>query len=145
MRTINKIIIHCSDSHWGNAASIRQWHLERGFDDIGYHFLILNGYPSCQNYKDRRPIPDADGMLENGRDLELPGAHTQGNNENSIALCLVGVTTFSGKQIQVLVTMVRHFMARFGLKAHDVFGHYEFDAAKSCPNLDMNYVRGMLK
>ena len=39
----NKIIIHCTDSGWANLATVDSWHRQRGFDEIGYHFLILNG------------------------------------------------------------------------------------------------------
>ena len=35
MRKINKIIIHCSASDFGNAQRVREWHLERGWSDIG--------------------------------------------------------------------------------------------------------------
>jgi len=40
-----KVIIHCSDSSFGNAVLIDKWHRQRGFDNIGYHFVILNSHP----------------------------------------------------------------------------------------------------
>ena len=43
MREIKKIIIHCSDSEFGDAALIDKWHKERGWTGIGYHYVILNG------------------------------------------------------------------------------------------------------
>ena len=46
-RTIKKIIIHCSATREGQDISvdtIRDWHLKRGWSDIGYHYVIdLNG------------------------------------------------------------------------------------------------------
>ena len=37
------IIIHHSDSAYGSAAIMDQWHRARGFDELGYHFVIGNG------------------------------------------------------------------------------------------------------
>ena len=39
MRKINLIVIHCSDTYARmdiGVNEIRQWHLQRGFNDIGY-------------------------------------------------------------------------------------------------------------
>lgn len=56
------------------AAEIREWHVkERGYDDIGYHFVI------------RR-----DGTLEPGRPQDQWGAHVQGHNTHTVGICLVG-------------------------------------------------------
>ena len=43
MRKINLIVIHCSDTYARmdiGVNEIRQWHLQRGFNDIGYHYVI---------------------------------------------------------------------------------------------------------
>ena len=43
MRELNKIIIHCSATPEGRdvkADEIKQWHKDRGWSDIGYHFVI---------------------------------------------------------------------------------------------------------
>ena len=64
MRKINLIVIHCSDTYARmdiGVNEIRQWHLQRGFNDIGYHYVI------------RR-----DGAIEQGRPIEKPGAHAAG-------------------------------------------------------------------
>ena len=47
--------------------------LQRGFNDIGYHYVI------------RR-----DGAIEQGRPIEKPGAHAAGYNTNSIGICYAG-------------------------------------------------------
>ena len=60
MRKINLIVIHCSDTYARmdiGVNEIRQWHLQRGFNDIGYHYVI------------RR-----DGAIEQGRPIEKPGS-----------------------------------------------------------------------
>ena len=43
------IIVHCSDSSWGDVPVINDWHRQRGFDapggvPCGYHFVIRNGF-----------------------------------------------------------------------------------------------------
>ena len=76
MRKINLIVIHCSDTYARmdiGVNEIRQWHLQRGFNDIGYHYVI------------RR-----DGAIEQGRPIEKPGAHAAGYNTNSIGICYAG-------------------------------------------------------
>lgn len=76
MRQIKRLVIHCSATEQGanfKAADVREWHLQRGFKDIGYHLVIL-----------------LDGTTEAGRPLEVAGAHAQGYNADSIAICYIG-------------------------------------------------------
>ena len=54
MRKIDSIIVHCSATKAGQdftAADIDRWHRERGFNGIGYHYVIR-----------------LDGRLEKGRE-----------------------------------------------------------------------------
>lgn len=75
-RKIDQIILHCTSTPEGEDftnAQIREWHLERGFSDIGYHYVIgLNG--------EVRP----------GRPESVVGAHCKGHNTRSIGVCYVG-------------------------------------------------------
>ena len=76
MRQIKEIIIHCSDSPEGRndtANDIRSWHKKRGFNDIGYHYVIL-----------------LDGTIEVGRAEDQIGAHCSNHNANSIGICYIG-------------------------------------------------------
>jgi hypothetical protein len=69
-----EIILHHSQyKHGTNAKEIKSWHKQRGFSDIGYHYVILK-----------------DGTIEEGRDLDLVGAHCSGSNEESIGICIDG-------------------------------------------------------
>lgn len=52
---------------------IRQWHLEKGWNDVGYHYII------------RR-----DGSIEKGRQDHIVGAHVGKNNTGNLGICLVG-------------------------------------------------------
>ena len=91
------VIIHCSDSEWGNAAEITRWHSlpqprGRGWSTIGYHYVILNGQLSPDHYHHLY-----DGHLETGRPLDDDrdiqrdewGAHAIGYN-NTVGVCLIG-------------------------------------------------------
>lgn len=77
MRQINEIIIHCSangPTSKMRAADIKRYHMqERGWDRIGYHYVIPR-----------------DGTLEVGLAEEVAGIHCSGHNARSIGVCLVG-------------------------------------------------------
>jgi N-acetylmuramoyl-L-alanine amidase len=83
MRHIDTIIIHCTATRpnwWEGKTSqqkvdeVRRWHVEdRGWSDIGYHYLI-----------------DRDGTLVEGRPLERTGAHAKGHNTGSVGISLFG-------------------------------------------------------
>lgn len=122
MREINKLIIHCSDSPQGrgdDADTIRRWHKERGWSDIGYHYVIVE-----------------DGDIQVGRDLERSGAHAKGHNSNSIGICLIGQTSFTDEQFVSLGTLVIGMMEQFNVKIEDVIGHYDV-SSKTCPNFNV--------
>lgn len=124
-RMINEIIIHCTDTPQGRDVSVddvRHWHVdERGFSDIGYHFLI-----------------GIDGTVYEGRPLDIAGAHCLGHNAHSIGICYVGGRDSDNKtpkdtrtpsQKNALRSLVDYYRRKFGASVH---GHYEF-ANKLCP------------
>lgn len=78
------IVVHESASTWGDAKAIRQWHLARGWSDIGYHGVILNGYRTAG--AEYREV--LDGKIEPGRSEQLVGAHCAAQGMN---LCTLGV------------------------------------------------------
>ena len=90
MKTIDSIIIHCSATKAGQdfrAKDIDRMHRARGFNQIGYNFVI-----------------DLDGTVENGRPLSMDGAHcnTKGfsgvsYNKHSIGICYIGGLDANGK------------------------------------------------
>lgn len=106
-----------------NAAMIRQWHLTKGWSDIGYHFVIL-----------------PDGRCEEGRPLYRPGAHCAVGHRNflGIGICLVG--NFSEQeevpeaQMNGLLDKLVSLMAAYHLNLEDVELHREvLGAATECP------------
>lgn len=123
MRQINTVIIHCSDTPADmdvSAEEIRRWHVEeRGFDDIGYQWVI------------RR-----DGSIEKGRDEKTVGAHAYGHNARSIGICMVGgrpTCNFTAAQWESLDKLVSDIDLRYpGVR---VIGHNDV-SGKTCPTFD---------
>ena len=76
MREINEIIVHSTATPKGmnaTAKDIDRWHRQRGFDEIGYHFVILRN-----------------GQIQAGRAIAKVGAHCKGHNSNTIGVAYVG-------------------------------------------------------
>lgn len=130
MKTIDAIVIHCSATRAGmdvRASDIRKWHLERGFNDIGYHFVI-----------------DLDGRIEKGRPLPKDGAHcnTAGTsgvvyNKHSIGICYVGgldrdgnpKDTRTNAQKAALIDLVYSLIEKYPIV--DVLGHRDASPDKN--------------
>lgn len=140
-RDINKIIVHCSASAWGDAKTIRRWHAERGFSDIGYHAVILNGHRTASGaYKKTE-----DGLVEYGRSLNVVGAHTRGHNDDSLGLCLIGSEgLYTLAQIRSTIELLKTWMEQFNLHEGSVFGHRDFNAMKTCPDFETDELRKLL-
>lgn len=128
MRLITKVIIHCAATKPSmdiGASEIKKWHLDRGWKDIGYHYVIRRN-----------------GDIENGIAVSLVGSHTKGHNANSIGICLVGgindkgepESNFTKAQWATLERLVRILKVDFPHAT--VHGHREF-AAKACPSFDV--------
>lgn len=132
MRTIKKIIIHCSDSDDSldiGRREIDEWHKARGFLSptglhIGYHFVVRRS-----------------GLIELGRPVDEVGAHVKGHNSDSIGICWIGRKAISENQKRELFKLVKTLMIQYKIDIDNVYGHYEFDPNKTCPNLDMVKVR----
>ena len=151
MSKIKEIILHCSDSEHGCASIIRQWHLARGWKDIGYHFVIPNGHITPDLY-----IPSMDGCVEVGRVIDGDGyltgneigAHALGHNADSLGICMIGVKSFTTRQLSGAARLITGLMARYGIPIEGVIGHYETESGraqgKTCPNIDMDWFRANL-
>ncbi len=129
-RCINSIILHCSDSDFGHVDLIDQWHRERGWSGVGYHYVITNGVlKSKEKYS-----PFNDGLVQTGRDINKTGAHCKGHNTGSIGICLIGCHTFSAKQLYIaLPELLRMLMFDHEISIDQVHGHFEFSRSKTCP------------
>lgn len=147
MRLIKKIIVHCSASDNPKQASlesIKMFHTMpqwmkctwgkyrnvpcRGWDDIGYHYVIEDS-----------------GESRKGRPVERPGAHCYGHNKDSIGICLTGDQEFNIRQKESLKSEVKKLLKKFNLSEADVYPHNYFDENKTCPNFDVGKViKGVL-
>lgn len=134
MRHIDKIVIHHSEKVSGDTNEIRKWHVgENGWDDVGYHFVILNGILS-----NGVTLAMLDGSIEVARPLQIQGAHAYGANRGSIGICLIGNGKFTDKQITNLLLLICDLMVEFGISKQNVIGHYEVHGTtKTCPNFDV--------
>ena len=126
-RNITEIIVHCSATKEGSNVSvdtIRAWHKARGFQDIGYNYVIY-----------------LDGSLHEGRNINIAGAHTVGHNSNSIGICYVGGLDKKGNpkdtrteaQKSTLLKLIKDLKKLYPKAT--VHGHREF-ANKACPCFD---------
>lgn len=148
-KKIDTIVVHCSDSEWGSEEVIKKWHLERNFRNTGYHYVIMNGYPTADHYKKRIHMDVLDGSIEIGRqlnsddymDLAEKGAHVKGYNETSIGVCLIGKDKFTDRQMEQAEELVAELMAMHNIGIEGIKGHYELDSKKTCPNFDLNQFR----
>lgn len=130
MRDIEGLVVHCSATPAGKpfrAADIDRWHRERGWDGIGYHYVI--------------PL---DGSIEPGRELERAGAHVSGHNARTIGICYVGGTDAAGKakdtlnpeQAKALRLLLEGLRARWPRTT--IRGHRDYPkVAKACPSFDL--------
>ena len=128
MRSIKEIIIHCSATREEQQVSvdtIRDWHLAKGWNDIGYHFYI-----------------DLNGIINKGRDIDKIGAHCKGHNRNSIGICYCGGVETDGKtpkdtrtqeQKDSLLHVLKTLKAMYPEAV--IYSHNEF-ANKACPSFD---------
>lgn len=139
---IRDIVIHCSDSRWGTAAEIRRWHLERGWADIGYHFVICNGHVRPGEF-----LRSMDGAIEVGRPMTQPGAHVGnvGRNHDTLGICLIGVSEFTAAQFASLTVLLLDLLAMHRLTPDNVIGHRELDSRKTCPNFEVSAFRDYLR
>lgn len=138
------IVIHCSASRWGDAAAIRQWHRARGWSDIGYHAVILNGRrTSALRYAEK-----LDGKIEPGRAENLAGAHcaADGMNSKSLGVCLVGLPGWdeypSKRQIDALVHYLAVKCRQYDIPASAITQHSDHERAKPlCASVNGQEIR----
>lgn len=117
-----KVILHCSaspdsvDTEYSFDACKKD-HLERGFNDIGYHYYITR-----------------DGEVHAGRPINVIGAHCKKQNKMSIGVCYEGTYFPTVAQIDALCNLYRTIKSTYGIT--DWHGHREY-ANKECPGFDI--------
>lgn len=129
---VGLLVVHCSATkpsmNWGRA-EIDKSHRQRGFFEIGYHFVIKR-----------------DGTLEQGRPLNRQGAHASGYNHISVGVCMVGgvaerdvripENNFTPQQFAALTAVLKSLRLRFPHAR--IVGHGELPKVnKACPSFDV--------
>ncbi len=135
------IVVHHSDTEYGSAARFHKSHLARGWDALGYDFVIGNGTDT------------GDGVIEVGPRWikQLPGAHTgtpdKIYNDFGIGICLVGnfdENQPTPRQIDSLARLCAYMMKTYSIPPERIIGHRDAKST-NCPgkNLDIRQVREM--
>ena len=125
MRIITLLIIHCSavrPYQTSTAEQIDTWHRSRGWNGIGYHYVILR-----------------DGTIQTGRPEAVIGAHCAGHNDHSIGICYEGGLDVNGlpkdtrtrSQKRALLRLLRVLKQKYP-RAH-IVGHSDLRPQKACP------------
>lgn len=120
-RPVTKVFLHCSASDnakHDNVATIKEWHLARGFNDIGYHFYV-----------------DKFGRIFPGRDIEKVPAAQKGHNTGSIAICAGGLKEFTQVQLAAVKQLCTEIDKAYQ-GAVTFHGHHEVEPLKTCPVYD---------
>jgi len=136
------LVVHCAATRPTQDIGVReitQWHIQRGFDTVGYHYVI------------RR-----DGTVETGRPETAIGAHVKGHNAHSIGICLVGGVNTAGKpensflpsQLAALTELLAQLRSRY--PDTRILGHRDLspdlnkdgkitpnEFIKACPSFDV--------
>lgn len=131
IQSVDLIVVHCSATRATDdigAKDIDRWHKQRGWFEIGYHYVI------------RR-----DGTIEKGRPDDKPGAHARGYNHKSLGICLAGGVAPNGKtpennftphQFASLATLLKQLKAKH--PNAEILGHRDLPGVnKACPSFDV--------
>ena len=119
---IDTIVVHCSASpqdRGDDAETIHRWHLERGWDGIGYHAVILEN-----------------GEIQRGRPDYWTGSHVRGHNRDSLGVCLIGEGgDATNEQLMSLLSIISEWKIKY--PSAELFGHRDLDSKKTCPDFDV--------
>ena len=129
-REIERVIYHCSDTPQGadyTAQDINRWHINRGWECIGYHFVIR-----------------ISGIIEFGRSVNYVGAHCKGQNLGSIGICYIGRTEPSIPQKEATADLYRLFKKELNIDAYNWFCHNQFNPEKTCPGFKVDKLHDIL-
>lgn len=118
------IVLHnteADDSSLFESSKIKQWHLAKGWQDIGYHIVI------------EKVLGQVWGIF--GRPLTKPGAHCYGYNSIAIGIALNGNFNKyppSADQISVSVIIIKWLMDVYNISKQNIFCHRDL-ISTDCP------------
>lgn len=127
MITAEYVTVHCSatkDNEACDISLIRKWHQDKGWSDVGYHYVI-----------------QPDGEVQLGRPISRQGAHVAGANQFNIGVCLIGTEKYTEKQFNSLHNTLRTIELVSDWKPWNLRCHYQWESAikqgKTCPNIEI--------
>jgi N-acetyl-anhydromuramyl-L-alanine amidase AmpD len=132
------IVVHHSASDLGGAERFDEWHRKKGWDELGYHFVIGNGTDT------------PDGAVEIGPRWaeQKHGAHCLTDdgyyNQHGIGICLVGNLDEhppTPAQMRSLARLVRFLCTEFRIPVRKVTTHGRVTGKTDCPGKDFNLDR----
>lgn len=167
------IVAHNSASFFGTFEEVKRWHTlpvmpnyikkaiiegrlskseyfkyGNGWSDIGYQYLITNGFGT----ENGEYNSFEDGRVYTGRAENENGAHTLGYNNRSIGICLIGQKKKGDKyfkptkkQKNAFITLALTLANKYGIPIKNIIGHYEVAEYKTCPEINMDYLRQELE
>lgn len=103
------VIHHSATAPDISIEEIDRGHRDRGFDCIGYHYVVT-----------------AKGEVSRGRPEDVVGAHARGVNQSSIGICCLGnfeESEIPGPQFDALVSLVIDVAGRYGIELANILGH----------------------
>ncbi|MDD5566119.1 MAG: N-acetylmuramoyl-L-alanine amidase [Candidatus Omnitrophica bacterium] len=124
------IIVHHTATEEGNALFVNRIHNAKGWQGIGYHFIIDNGTSG----KEVGHIEASPRWIK-----QQNGAHCQasGMNYRGIGVCLVGNFSrerVSEKQLDSLVYLVNMLRNYYRIPMQNIIGHGQVPGARTeCP------------
>ena len=112
------IVLHHAASKKCTPQQIHQWHLQRGWSGLGYHFFVRK-----------------DGTIYRGRPEDVVGAHATNYNAKSIGICFEGdfmVESVPKAQLEAGKELVAYLKDKY--KISTVKAHRDL-MATSCPGV----------
>ena len=134
------IVIHHSASDVGGAQRFDQWHRDRGWDELGYHFVIGNGTDTLDGQVEIGPRW---AKQKHGAHCKTPDGYY---NQHGIGICLVG--NFDNydpapAQMRSLIKLCRYLCHQYHIPASHIYTHGGITGETDCPGrrFDVEAVR----
>ncbi len=124
------IVIHHSASTSGGARRFDREHKDRGWDGLGYHFVIGNG---TETPSGRVEVGQRWREQKHGAHCKTPDAFY---NQHGIGICLVGnfeLSRASGAQMDSLARLVSFLLEECGIPVQNVYTHGGVTGKTLCP------------
>jgi GT2 family glycosyltransferase len=107
------VLHHSATDPTASLEDIKLAHLSRGFDDIGYHWLIYE-----------------DGSIRSARPENIEGAHALGFNSESIGICLIGnynQSTLNKECLSTLIKLLYLLCSVYKISIENILTHQAVD------------------